>query len=76
MAEINIEQKKTNIWPWLIGGAVLLALLWMFMSRRDDTQTASAADSTRMADSGAAAGTLGQPMDSMRPDSVIIPPPR
>jgi hypothetical protein len=76
MAEINIEQKKTNIWPWLIGGAVLLALLWMYMSRGDSTQTASAADSTRMADSSSAAGTLAPPMDSIRRDSVIIPPPR
>lgn len=76
MAEINIEQKKANIWPWLIGGAVLLSLLWMFMSRSDNAQTASAADSARVADSSSAAGTLGQPMDSMRRDSIIVPPPR
>lgn len=39
MAEIKIE-KKSNIWPWVIGALVLLALLIYFLTRDDDRDDA------------------------------------
>ena len=40
MAEIHIERKKTNIWPWIIGlilAALLIWALYAVMDRKNDT---------------------------------------
>ena len=31
MAEINVERKGPNIWPWIIGLIVLALLVWALM---------------------------------------------
>ena len=28
MAEINVEKKRNNFWPWLLGAVLLVLLLW------------------------------------------------
>lgn len=33
MAEIEIQRKKTPIWPWILGALAVLALLWFLVSR-------------------------------------------
>lgn len=33
MADINVERKGPNIWPWIIGLIVLALLIWWFVSR-------------------------------------------
>jgi hypothetical protein len=41
MADIDIERKETPIWPWILGGLLLLALLlWLFMGRGGDDDVA------------------------------------
>ncbi|CAN5683172.1 hypothetical protein BH23GEM11_BH23GEM11_01520 [soil metagenome] len=48
MAELHVERKESNPWPWIIAGIVILALvLWFFLWRGDDP-----------------AGTAGMPGDT------------
>jgi hypothetical protein len=52
MAEIKIEQKK-QIWPWLIAGVVIVALLVYFLALRDsgmNTEAVTATDSITSTD--------------------------
>ena len=35
MAELHIERKERSVWPWVIGVAILLALLLWFLFGRD-----------------------------------------
>jgi len=71
MAEINIQRKERNVWPWLLAGILLLGMLWFLFARNDtDTMTATGADSTAMRDSSAAAGTLAPPDSGMGPDTL------
>lgn len=71
MAEINIERKERNAWPWLLAGAALLAVLWFVFARNTpDTTTASRADSAAFRDTSAAAGTLAPTDAGMRRDSL------
>ena len=57
MADINIERKKTNIWPWIIGILLILALLWAFMNYRTNARTTSADTTAIRADTAFGAGT-------------------
>jgi hypothetical protein len=34
MAQIGIQEKKANIWPWVLLALLAAVLLWWFMSRR------------------------------------------
>lgn len=47
MAEIRVERKRTNIWPWIIGLIVLGLLIWaltgLMDNDRDETTTVSQA---------------------------------
>ncbi|HVR99555.1 MAG TPA: hypothetical protein VMW27_23225 [Thermoanaerobaculia bacterium] len=36
MAEIRIERKRTNIWPWIIGLIVLALLVWALIGLMDN----------------------------------------
>lgn len=47
MAELHVQKKETNIWPWIIGVLVLAAVLWYAFGRDDtrNTVTQSSADS-------------------------------
>lgn len=75
MAEINIERKERNAWPWLLAGVLLLGLLWFLFARNDNgTMTATSADSTAFRDSSAAAGTLAPPDTGIRPDTMSQSP--
>jgi hypothetical protein len=52
LAEIKIEQKK-QIWPWLIAGVVIVALLVYFLALRDsgmNTEAVTATDSITSTD--------------------------
>ena len=70
MAEINIQRKERSVWPWLLAGVLLLALLWFLFARNNDNLlTGSRADSTYRDTTGAAAGTL-------TPPPTTTPPPR
>lgn len=48
MAELHVQEKTTNIWPWIIGAVVLVALAWFAFGRSDvdNTVRTSSADST------------------------------
>lgn len=48
MAELHVQRKQTNIWPWLIGVLVLAAVLWFVFGRADTRSvvTPVSADST------------------------------
>ena len=71
MAEINIQRRERSIWPWLLAGVLLLALLWFLFARNNDNMTTSlGADSIAADTTGAAAGTIGTP------PPAITPPPR
>lgn len=68
MAEINIERKERAVWPWLLAGVLLLALLWFLFARNPgDIRTGMAGDTTFRDTTGAAAGTIAPP---------TTPPPR
>ncbi len=47
MAELHVQKKTTNVWPWIIGAVVLAALAWFAFGRNDidNTVTTSSADS-------------------------------
>ncbi len=51
MAELHVQKKETNIWPWIIGVLVLAAVLWYAFGRGDtmNTVTQSSADSAYQA---------------------------
>jgi ammonia channel protein AmtB len=61
MAEINIERKQRSAMPWLLLGALLLALLWFLFARGADNGLASGPADSAFADTSAAAGTLAPP---------------
>lgn len=43
MAELNIERKERSVWPWVLGGLLLLALLiWFLFGRSDDREAVTA----------------------------------
>jgi hypothetical protein len=60
VAEINIERKERNAWPWILAGLALLALLVWFVARRDDGVTRGTAGGT-VADSVVGTDTLTTP---------------
>ncbi len=47
MAELHVQKKETNIWPWIIGAVVLALLAWWAFGRNDLDRavTTSSADS-------------------------------
>ncbi len=42
MADINVERKSTNIWPWILGLLVLALLIWLLAEAfgRDEAEVA------------------------------------
>ena len=53
MAEIKIEKKNNNFWPWILGLLVVIALIWFIstsdrdeMDRNSSPQTTEEADTT------------------------------
>lgn len=53
MAEIKIEKKNNNFWPWILGLLVVIALIWFIstsdrdeMERNTSPQTTEEADTT------------------------------
>lgn len=76
MAEINITEKRRSWVPWILGGIVVAAII-VFMSVRNNSN-ANTATRTGAYDTNNAAGTLAAPRDSaaIRPDSLLVPPPR
>jgi len=56
MADINIERKRTNILPWIIGLVALALLAWALLGLfSSDPQTTTAAGGA-IADTAAAVG--------------------
>lgn len=58
MAELHLQRKETNVWPWIIGALVVAAVLWYVFMRADtrDTTSARSADSvSQMQPTGTAA---------------------
>ncbi len=47
MAELHVQRKQTNIWPWIIGVLAIAAVLWFVFGRADTRSAATpgAADS-------------------------------
>jgi hypothetical protein len=67
MAEINIQRKERSVWPWLLGGLLLVGVLWFLFARNPAADVTTATDTTRTTvDSGAAAGTLAPPEGGTR----------
>ncbi|WP_439643225.1 hypothetical protein [Gemmatimonas sp.] len=70
MAEINIQQKENDVWPWLLAGILLHGLVWFLVAwNNTDTMTASGVGSTAVRDSSAGAGTLAPPDSGTRQDT-------
>jgi hypothetical protein len=44
MAELHVQRKEPNIWPWVLGGLLLLALILWFVFGRGDGQVGRMAD--------------------------------
>ncbi|MGH7664910.1 MAG: hypothetical protein ACRENI_11520 [Gemmatimonadaceae bacterium] len=67
MAEIKIEKKEANVWPWVIGLVILAALVWFFLTQRnaaDDqvlVDTTATVDSMAAGDMAASAAIAGAP---------------
>lgn len=45
MAELHVQRKDTNIWPWIIGAVLLAAVLW-FVFLRADTRNVTSTNAT------------------------------
>ncbi len=43
MADINVERKSTNIWPWILGLLVLALLIWVLVEAFDTDEPEVAA---------------------------------
>ena len=37
MAEIDVQKKSSNIWPWILGLVVLGIVIWMLVGGSDST---------------------------------------
>lgn len=62
MAELHVERKDTNIWPWIIGGLILLALiLWFVFGAADEPDTIGLADTAVVVTPAAVAVDEGTP---------------
>ena len=70
MAEIDIQRRERSAWPWLLGGIVLLTVLWFLFARNTGTDTVATRADRSASDTGAAAGTLDLRPDSLRVDSL------
>lgn len=61
MAEINIQRKETSMWPWVVGGLVLVLVILFLAGVFSDDETvyedASAADTTTQTNEPAAMNT-------------------
>lgn len=61
MAELHVQRKESNIWPWIIGALLLAAVLW-FVFMRGDTRTATAARTTDSMNTQPGPGPSTNPM--------------
>jgi hypothetical protein len=58
MAELNVQRKERNVWPWILGGLIALALVfWLIQGRGGNTNVGA----TGIADSM----TVGAPESSV-----------
>lgn len=70
MAELNIERKERSAWPWLLLGALLVALvLWFVFGMADDDAELATADTTAGAMATTPA-TVAEPADAAVPAAV------
>lgn len=74
MAEINIEEKKRSVLPWLLGAIAVAAVVWFLVAGRSPETTA---DRGEAFDTRSNAGTLDTTGDSVlrRNDTLTVPPP-
>lgn len=54
MADINIERKRTNILPWIIGLIALALLAWALLGLFSPDRNTTAAEGGAIADTAAA----------------------
>ncbi len=47
MAELHVQRKETNVWPWIIGALLVGAVVWFVFMRGDtrEINSSTAADS-------------------------------
>jgi hypothetical protein len=47
MAELHVQRKETNVWPWIIGALLVAGVLWFVFMRADtrDGMNSTTADS-------------------------------
>ncbi len=47
MAELHVQRKETNVWPWIIGALLVAGVLWFVFMRADtrDVTNSTTADS-------------------------------
>ncbi len=46
MAELHVQKREQNVWPWIVAALVVLALLFWFLWGRDDGLDVGSADLT------------------------------
>ncbi len=38
MAELHVQRKETNVWPWIVGAFLVAAVVWYMFMRTDTTR--------------------------------------
>ncbi len=61
MAELHVQRKESNIWPWIIGALLLAAVLW-FVFMRADTRNVTSANTADSMYAQPGQGTSANPM--------------
>ncbi len=41
MAELHVQRKETNVWPWIIGALLVGAVVWFVFMRGDTREMTS-----------------------------------
>jgi len=61
MAELHVQRKETNVWPWIIGALLIAAVLWFVFLRADTRRVTSTTTADSVYQAPPAPGNPGMP---------------
>ncbi len=61
MAELHVQKKDTNIWPWIIGLLVLAAVVWFAFGRSATNDNMMSRNTDSMSRNSGSVGTATNP---------------